>query len=107
MSSCCVSWVLFGFASLGKTVGCFTFSCFVKYIVAICMLFCYICHILFTPWCHGLAMFCYCGSSLTSLRFECWVKISADIILKYFFLIFPRIGSDTSCNLHEVSDPIF
>ena len=42
MSSCRVSWVLFGFASLGKTVGCFTFSCFVKYIVAICMLFCYI-----------------------------------------------------------------
>ena len=47
------------------------------------------------------------------LQFACWVKISADNILKYLFLILTRKHDMilyANCllnNLHEVSDPIF
>ena len=46
------------------------------------------------------------------LHFACWVKKSADNILKYFFLVFLEkkdLTLHANCllsNLHEVSDPL-
>ena len=40
------------------------------------------------------------------LNTACWVKISADDILKHFSYFPQKTDFDISCNLHEMSKPV-